>query len=215
MKKTFTFWPALILALASGWALADEISSGIYKLRTQPESQLDFRRVYIADDNGKISGFFDNPLTRPAENDLEGNLTCRFFLSGSTVDDGSIRLETWYPGELMSQFQTGASIVLREKSGAWVATVTGDLPNCDAPTVETGDVLTLDQPKSWKNIGYINKSISPLYSKPSEGSRTKAYLVRHDPVALLEGNTEWLHIIYIGHGSNLSRWLKRSDVTQR
>jgi hypothetical protein len=215
MKQTLRCLLAAALMLGSGLTFAGGISSGNYALRTLLGSQLDFRRVYMAEDDGKISGFFDNPFTRPANNDLGENLTCRFFFSGSTRGDGSIRLDTWYPDEQTGHIETGSPIVLREKSGAWMATVTGDLPNCDAPTIETGDFLTLDKPEPWKSIGYINKSRSLLYSGPNEGSRTKGYLVRSDPVALLQGNSEWLHITYIGHGSNLSRWLKRPDLTQR
>jgi hypothetical protein len=214
-RKTLMCLSASALMLTSGLAFSGEISSGSYTLRTLPGSQLDFRRVYMAEDDGKIFGFFDNPFTRPAKNDPDENLTCRFFFSGSALGDGSIRLDTWYPDEQTGHIETGAPIVLRERSGAWVATVTGALPNCDAPTIETDDFLTLDRPEPWKSIGFINKARSFLYSEPNEGSRTKAYLVRSDPAALLQGNIGWLHITYIGHGSNLSRWLKRSDFTQK
>jgi hypothetical protein len=215
MRKILRCLSAAALVLTSGLVLAGEINSGNYALRTLPGSQLDFRRVYIADNDGKVSGFFDNPFTRPATSVPDENPTCRFFFNGSTLGDGIIRLDTWYPDEQTGRIETGTSIVLREKSGEWVATVASDLPNCDAPTIETGDFLTLDKPEPWKSIGYINKAKTFLYSEPSEGSRTKAYLVQSDPVALLLSNGEWLHIKYIGHGSNLSRWLKRSDLTQR
>jgi hypothetical protein len=137
------------------------------------------------------------------------------FFNGSMLGDGSIRLDTWYPDGQTGNIETGSPIVLREKSGQWVATVTGDLPNCDAPTIESGDFLKLDAPRPWKSIGYINKSKTFLYSDPSDDSRTKAYLVRSDPVALVQSKGEWVEINYFGHRANLLRWLKRTDLTQR
>jgi hypothetical protein len=45
-----------------------------------PGTTLDGRKVYLAVDQGRVSGYFDNPFTTPAENDPDRDPTCRFLL---------------------------------------------------------------------------------------------------------------------------------------
>jgi hypothetical protein len=166
-------YAGIVMLFAFGPAFAGDAQSGVYALSSAPGTQLDFRKVYLAWDNDRVSGFFDNPFTRPAINDPNDDPTCRFFLSGEVTPRGDIRLDTWYPDSQSGNIETGAPIVLKRKQGAWEATVTGDLPNCDASTVSTGDLLTLKSSNPWRSFAFVNKPKTYLYSKPENGMRTK------------------------------------------
>ncbi|MGF6596744.1 hypothetical protein P3T23_001455 [Paraburkholderia sp. GAS448] len=208
-------YAAVVLMFACSHAIADDARSGIYTLRSVPGTQLDFRKVYLALDGIKASGFFDNPFTRPTANDPDADPTCRFFLSGEVTPQGEIRLDTWYPDRQSGKIETGAPIILKKKGEAWVATVSGDLPNCDAPTIDTGDFLTLKSSRPWRNFAFVNKSKTFLYSAPDDAERTKGYLVRFDAVAVLESDHEWLHVDYFRNDADVVRWVKGLDLTER
>lgn len=215
--KTFSKlkYAAVALIFACSHAIADGAQSGIYTLRSVPGTQLDFRKVYLASDGIKASGFFDNPFTRPAAGDPDADPTCRFFLSGEVTPQGDIRLDTWYPDRQSGKIETGEPIILKRKGRVWVAMVSGDLPNCDVPTIETGDSLMLTASKPWRSFAFVNKPKTFLYSEPDNVKRTKSYLLRFDVVALLGSHREWLKVDYFRNDADIARWVKSADLTGR
>ncbi|MEM5446684.1 MULTISPECIES: hypothetical protein [Paraburkholderia] len=215
VTRVKTIGMALIMLSAFNVARSEE-QSGAYTLRTVAGTQLDYRKLFLSFDGDRVSGFFDNPFTQPASNDPDANPTCRFFLTGKLSSAGEVKLDTWYPTERGKADETGASVALKKRSdGTWIATLSGALPNCDVPTIATGDFLKLDTPQPWRVINYVAVPKSILYSAPADSSRTKAYLVRLDPVAVLETRSSWSRIDYLGKGGGLVRWVKSSDLSVR
>lgn len=203
----------LIILSSFNVARCEELS-GVYALRSVAGTQLDYRKVFLSFDGDQVSGFFDNPFTQPASNDSDANPTCRFFLTGRLSSAGEVKLDTWYPSQPGKPDETGAPIVLkRGDDGKWTVGLSGSLPNCDVPTIETGDFLKLEAPRPWRSINYVTVVKSVLYAAPTDSSKTRAYLVRFDPVGMLDTHSNWSKIDYFGKDGDLVRWVKSSDLS--
>lgn len=102
--------------------------------------------------------------------------------------------------------------VAASAKGVWSVRVNGDLPNCDVPTISTGDSLTFSAARSWIGFASITSRRARLYSKPEDSAITKAYLVKDDVAAVLVRNGDWVQIDYFASGTDLVRWIKRADL---
>ena len=194
--------------LASGFASGEELRAGVYSLRTVAGADLDHRKVYVAVNGTEVSGFFDNPLTTPAANNPDRDPTCRFLLKGSRTAAGDLKFATSFAGE------RGASIDVKARGqGTWSVHVDGDLPNCEVPTVDSGDWLTLESERHWIGFARIASVRAPLLNAPRADARSKAYLVRNDVVAILERSGDWVKIDYFQRGGELLRWVRESDLS--
>jgi hypothetical protein len=207
------FWMSSIVAAtlmaagAGAAASADELRAGIYDLRTVPGTTLDGRKVYLAVDQGRVSGYFDNPFTTPAENDPDRDPTCRFLLEPARPQGGSIRFKTAFADEQGDPLQLTST-----GHGDWKVRVGGILPNCGIPTIDTGDTLHLSTEKPWLAFASVTARRAPLYTAASDDARGKAYLVRNDVVAVLERVGPWVRVDYFARGADLIRWMKRADL---
>lgn len=191
--------------------------SGIYALRTVADSRLDTRQVYLSVNQGRISGYFDNPFTQPASNVPGLDPSCRFFLRGVSRDANHFVLHSFYPDkDDGGKVETGGAITLRRVDSGWTLSVDGEFPNCDVATVSSGDRLTLNVAKpAWIRFGYVDVNKAPLYKGSAFSTKTSGYLIRYDPVALLEPETqsEWAHIDYLKvRLGDLVRWVRANDV---
>jgi hypothetical protein len=215
MKKvSIRMISAALIMLSSFNAARSEELSGVYALRSVAGTQLDYRKIFLSFDGGQVSGYFDNPFTQPVSNDSDANPTCRFFLTGKLSSANEMKLDTWYPSQSGKLDEGGAPIVLkRGDDGKWTVGFSGALPNCDVPTIATGDFLKLEAPRAWRSISYITVPRSILYSAPADDRKTRAYLVRFDPVSVLDTHSNWSKIDYFGKGGDLLRWVKSSDLS--
>lgn len=186
---------------------ADELRSGVYALRSIPGAQLDYRTLYLVVNNGNITGFFDNPSTAPAANNPDRDPTCRFLLRSTSVTRNEVDFATQFSGDRGEPISVAASA-----KGVWSVRVNGDLPNCDVPTISTGDSLTFSAARSWIGFASITSRRARLYSKPEDSAITKAYLVKDDVAAVLVRNGDWVQIDYFASGTDLVRWIKRADL---
>lgn len=197
----------LLIARAAG---AEELRSGVYALRTVPGADLDHRKVYIAVDKGQVTGYFDNPFTTPAENNPDRDPTCRFLFKGASAPDGKLQVTTFFAGKL------GASLALSPGNvGVWSVHVDGDLPNCEVPTLESGDSLTLESTRNWIGFASIASARATLFVGPADGARTKAYLVRDDVVAVLQKEDKWVQVDYFQRGKDVVRWVSTRDLARQ
>lgn len=196
------------LALSIGAAAqADELRSGVYALRSVPGTQLDYRKLYLAVDNGNVTGFFDNPFTAPAANNPDRDPTCRFLLKSTSVTPNQVDFATQFSGDRGQPISVSSSA-----KGVWSVHVRGDLPNCDVPTISTGDSLTISAARDWIGFAAVASRRTRLYLRPDDSSVTKAYLVKDDVVAVLARKDEWVQVDYFARGTDLIRWIKRSDL---
>ncbi|HDR9202010.1 TPA: hypothetical protein QDB48_003341 [Burkholderia vietnamiensis] len=176
-------------------------------MRSVPGTQLDYRKVYVAVDNGAVAGYFDNPFTAPAVNNPDRDPTCRFLLKGRGEKSGAIGLATYFAGE-----RGGRISISPGNRGVWNVRVDGDLPNCEVPTIESGDFLTFKSSRNWIDFATVASKRAPLYATAQESSRSKAYVVSGDVVAVLARQGNWVQIDYFARGSDVIRWVKRSDL---
>ncbi|OXJ26565.1 hypothetical protein CFB46_07030 [Burkholderia sp. HI2761] len=193
--------------MAAGCAGADELRAGVYELRSVPGTQLDYRKVYVAVDNGAVAGYFDNPFTAPAVNNPDRDPTCRFLLKGGAEKSGAVGLTTYFAGE-----RGGRISVSPGNRGVWNVRVDGDLPNCEVPTIESGDILTFKSSRNWIGFATVASKRAPLYATARDSSRSKAYVVSGDVVAVLARQGDWVQIDYFARGSDVIRWVKRGDL---
>ncbi|WP_109483370.1 hypothetical protein [Paraburkholderia sp. C35] len=188
-------------------ASADELRSGVYELRTVPGTQLDYRKVYLAVEKGEVQGFFDNPFTTPAANNPDRDPTCRFLLKSSDAKGETITFATWFDGE------KGGTISLAPgNQQSWSVKVNGDLPNCEVPTIESGDSLTFKTERNWIGFATIASKRAPLFSASQDAARTKGYLVKDDVVAVLARSGDWVQVDYFARGNDVVRWVRRGDL---
>lgn len=188
--------------------------SGIYRIqqRVADGVVLVQRTLYLAFDNDKVTGYYDNPYPRPVETDVDQ--TCRFFLSGKLTTPDTIELSAQHPDD---QFVAGVSLKLRP-DGAWTVTVNGVtgnrsyLPNCPVPSLLSGDVVKLGDTRPWRMVGYVSKPRAVLHTDATDSSATTAYLVNHDPVAIQSLQGDWLQVVYLARDHELVRWLRSADV---
>ncbi|MCM2481437.1 hypothetical protein [Burkholderia glumae] len=201
---------AVIAALAlsiSTAAQADQLRSGVYALRSVPGAQLDYRKLYLAVDNGHITGFFDNPSTAPAANHPDRDPTCRFLLKSTSVARNEVDFATQFGGA-----QGQPISVSSNAKGVWSVRVHGDLPNCDVPTISTGDALTFSAERAWIGFATVASQRARLYAKPEAPAATRAYLVKDDVAAVLARKGDWVRVDYFFRGTDLIRWIRRSDL---
>lgn len=207
---------AIAALLTFSYAFSADLQSGVFSLRSVPGAQLDFRKIYLVKRDGKVEGFFDNPFTQPTENNPDANPTCKFFLNGEFYTPGEIQLHAWYPeSDQAGDASAGASIFLTKSGDSWKVRIAGDLPNCDMPTVETGDFIKSDMVEPWQSIAYISKPKSYFYTRPHDTDRTRGYLVHSDAVAVIKYEGDWALVNYLRGDINLIRWMKRADLTER
>jgi len=200
-------WVVATSMLMPNWANADELHSGVYELRTVPGTQLDYRKVYLVVEKGEVQGFFDNPFTAPAANNPDRDPTCRFLLKSSDTKGNTITFSTYFADE------KGGKISLSPGSQqSWAVKVDGDLPNCEVPTIESGDSLTFKSERNWIGFAMIASKRAPLFSASQDSARTKGYLVKNDVVAVLARIGDWVQVDYFARGNDLVRWVKRSDL---
>jgi hypothetical protein len=208
VKRDFRL--GLVLAtglLIAGCAGAEELHSGVYELRTVPGTQLDYRKVYFAVDKGEVQGFFDNPFTAPAANNPDRDPTCRFLLKSNGAKGNTTTFGTWFADE------KGGKISLTPGTNeAWSVNVNGDLPNCEVPTIESGDFLKFKSERNWIGFAMIASKRASLFSASQDSARTKGYLVKDDVVAVLARSGDWVQIDYFARGNDLVRWVKGSDL---
>ncbi|MBN3723664.1 hypothetical protein [Burkholderia sp. Ac-20379] len=189
--------------------------AGIYDI--QPRSvygeMLAHRKLYLAFTGDDVTGFFDNPYPQPDDADVDN--TCRFFLSGKMTSGNRMDLVAT---EFDSSTPTSQIALTKQHDGTWRVAVDGprghaaDLPNCAVPSMVSGDVVKLADPRPWQIVGKIGTAKAPLYSEPSADKQTRAYLIESDPVAIQITQGEWTQIDYIGKHRELVRWARSSDL---
>ncbi|WP_198390133.1 hypothetical protein [Burkholderia ubonensis] len=207
MKRFLLGWAAAAALMVVGCAGADELRAGVYELRSVPGTQLDYRKVYVAVDKGAVTGYFDNPFTAPAVNNPDRDPTCRFLLKGEAEKGGAVGLATYFAGERGGRI----SVSLGDR-GVWNVRVDGDLPNCEVPTIESGDFLTFKASRNWIGFATVASKRAPLSMAAQDSARSKAYVVNGDVVAVLVRQGDRVQIDYFARGSDVVRWIKRSDL---
>ncbi len=145
--------------------------------------------------------------TTPAANAPDRDPTCRFLLKGTAGARG-VDFSTAFGGD------HGDSITIAPAAqGHWVVTAVGDrLPNCDVPTISTGDTLAFGEPRDWLDFTQVAVRRARLYSAPQAQAATRAYLVKGDVAAVLARSGDWVEIDYFARGATRVRWVRRADL---
>ncbi len=216
----------LALAAASISAHADTYSaqplkSGIYTIQSMSidGAVLKNRKIYLAFNKNVVTGYFNNPYPEEEGADTDGS--CRFSIFGKANTQSSIELRAI---DLADAPYNGSEFKLtRQSDDTWLVTFAErDLWKaavCEHPTLVSGDIIKLAVPRPWAFIGTISTPKEPLFSEPSVDQKTKAYLVKDDPVAILVlngksqiSNNGFQQIDYLGGAHELIRWVKDGPV---
>jgi len=211
MIKILSNFFIIISVFACGRVQAVGTPSGIYAISSTPDAKLDYRKIYLTTNGMSVNGFFDNPYTRPAVDHPDDDPTCHFFVSGEFHVD-EIKLDTWFPDKETGKLDSGSPIFLKKKEDKWIVSLGDDLPNCDIPTIDSGDSVSFATAKPWVGFAYINTSKAELYAEPNDANRTKGYLIHYDVVAVIKREGDWSSIEYLENGSKSVRWIKNKDI---
>ncbi|WP_182422388.1 hypothetical protein [Aureimonas sp. ME7] len=164
----------------------------------------------VVGDDGSVHGVF-------AERQI-GNGTpeapqfdCLFLLVGHVEGDRA-DVVTWFPGKaerIGGELHLGAepSLRLAENHGGCLMT-TGDMKG--APY----DLLLDERREDWIGAGLVAAERAILHPSPTNApGRSRPYLVRFDPVAVLAQRPGWIHVEYLEATDRpVTGWLREADV---
>lgn len=136
---------------------------------------------------------------------------CLFLLEGR-MEGGSARVVTWFPGDaerIGGELRLGVepSLRLEENHGGCLMT-TGDMRD------EPYDLLLDEERNDWIGAGLVTAERAVLRPEPVDApGRTRPYLVRFDPVAVLARQPGWVRVEYLeAADGRVTGWLREDDV---
>ncbi len=136
--------------------------------------------------------------------------TCIFMLSGQ-IEGSSAQIVTWTPGDkalIPGELVLGngeASITLRDNQAG--CEMAGD-DMVSAPW--TGSFIKTNP--SWIGVGMVAADRAILRPIPADSTRQGPYLIRFDPVVILERQMEWVKVGYLAGERTMKGWLRRSEL---
>ncbi|WP_243214770.1 MULTISPECIES: hypothetical protein [Methylobacterium] len=138
--------------------------------------------------------------------------SCLFLLRG-TVAGGRAKVETWFPGEPeripgdLVFTPDGASLTLAEDHGGCAMT-TGTMVG----TPYTLSRSTGGPSADWIGVGLVTARRTAFRPEPGPAPARAPYLVRFDPVAVLETRDAWVRVRYRGEKAPVIGWLPAADL---
>ena len=127
------------------------------------------------------------------------------------------KIETWFPADktrsdliagTLTPEQTGGTTSLRlelkaEHGGCW---------NVQHFADQGGAAFLLDVPGKWRAIRVIASSRAYFHGGPADGKKHKAYVVRGNPIKVLDYKTGWVYAEYSAEEKTTTGWFKESDL---
>ncbi|KQT86863.1 hypothetical protein ASG48_17670 [Aurantimonas sp. Leaf443] len=137
---------------------------------------------------------------------------CLFLLAGYLEGDRA-DVDTWLPGEVERiggelRLDAVPSLRLAENHGGCLMT-TGDMKD------EPYDLLLDELRDDWIDAGLVIAERTTLYPSPVDTPRrSRPYLVRFDPIAVLARRPGWIHVEYLeARDRPVTGWLPEADVS--
>lgn len=136
--------------------------------------------------------------------------SCLFLLRGSRVGDIA-QVATWVPGDVRSipgelRFTTdGATLKLAGAHGGCGMT-SGDMvarPYAVARGAEGAD---------WREVGMVAAKRSVFHREPGIPAPHAPFVVRFDPIVILDRRADWVRARYLGGAQPLTGWLRATDL---
>ncbi|WP_200927324.1 hypothetical protein [Methylobacterium sp. Leaf100] len=137
---------------------------------------------------------------------------CVFLLRGTLAGDRA-KVETWFPDEPeripgdLAFTPDGAALTLAEDHGGCSMT-TGTM-------VGTPYALSrraASAPDGWIGVGLVTAERTAFRPEPGPAPARAPYLVRLDPVAVLERRDAWVRVRYRGEKAPVIGWLPAADL---
>lgn len=185
--------------LVPGGAAAEPVArSGIYDSLT----------LAVAGD--AVAGVFSEQRGAPGSGGPQ--FSCLFLLRG-TLAGGRAKVETWFPGEPkripgeLAFTSDGATLILSEDHGGCSMTA--------GTMVETPYTLARSAegtPAGWIGVGLVTAKRTAFRPEPGTAPARAPYLVRFDPVAVLERRDAWVRVQYRGEKVPVIGWLPAANV---
>jgi len=136
--------------------------------------------------------------------------TCIFMLTGR-IEGTRARIVTWTPGDKASipgelvLDKSEASITLRDNQAGC------DTAGDDMVSAPWTGTLTKTDP-SWIGVAMVAADRAVLQPQPKNSVRRSPYLIRFDPVVILERHMEWVKVGYVTAERPVKGWLRRSEL---
>ena len=138
--------------------------------------------------------------------------SCIFLLRGTLAGDRAT-VETWYPNEperiagRLDFTLGGAALTLSENHGGCLMTTGSMVGTPYALSRNAGDAST-----EWAGVGLVTARRTAFRHEPGPAPARAPYLVRSDPVAVLERRDGWLRVRYRGEKAPVIGWLPAGDL---
>lgn len=183
--------PVMLSRIASGCLLALFLTGSLLAAETPSvglHSGIYEGLMLAVDPDGKIQGQF-------REEQGQGvTKTCSFFLVGQTAGAATIPIQTWqhdiFPGTL-SPTPTGVELAIP---------LGREHPGCDLvllPAISRGIEFSETRRTAWRQLAQITVPRAVLRAAPTEGQKSRPYVVQHDIVGVIDRRPNWLHVEYV------------------
>lgn len=188
---------AMLLALASPQAAAEPVSGR-------------YGALSLVVRGGTVAGLFASERGDTGAPDAV-TFSCLFLVAGR-IANGAASVTTWYPGDperiggTLRFTPDGAALQLAaEPPGCGMAV--GDMVR--EPYEERFDGGRPD----WLDLGFVTAERAVLASRPNATPpRGKPYLVRFDPVAVVEWRGGWARVEFLGGETRTTGWLRDGEI---
>lgn len=168
----------------------------------------DYGPLVLAVDGDRIAGAFSDALVGNGTPDAP-QFRCLFLIEGP-LDAGAGRIAARMPGE------PGSIAGRLETTPAGVRlTLDSNPPGCAAVAPLAGSGQNLARGASGAAIGgaLLTAARAVIQTGPAEDpARTRPWLVRWDPVAVLAVRGDWAEIEYAGGPAPVRGWLRAADL---
>jgi hypothetical protein len=195
----------LFLFLSAGQVWA-QVSSGDYEgllIGADPSSKI-------------ITGYYEN-FTGMDQASGKPLFSCIFYLRGTMEGDPPYKIETWFPGDKTRSHLIAGTLIPEQTDGTsslriGLKTEHGGCWNVQHFADKEGAVFSLDASGKWSAIRVISSAKAYFHSEPADAKKRKAYVVRGNPVRILESKPGWVNAEYSAEGKTTTGWLKEPDL---
>jgi hypothetical protein len=144
--------------------------------------------------------------------DAAPQFSCIFMLQGKLVGDRADIL-TWAPGDKdvihgnLVFTADGADVKLDQEPGGCGMT-SGDMVG------EPYRASKLSGAEGWLGVAMVSAKKAVFRSEPSAKPGRTPFVVRFDPVVVLERRGDWIRASYVGGEKPVTGWLNRSELDE-
>ncbi|MCP1547277.1 MULTISPECIES: hypothetical protein [Methylorubrum] len=188
---------AAVLALCGAAAAEPLPRSGVYDSMTLAVEGEAVSGVFVEERGGAGGG---------------ASFSCIFLLRGR-LSGLRAEVETWFPGEPerirgnLAFTPEGAALTLAEDHGGCPMT-TGSMTAKPYTLLREAD----EPAQGWRGVALVTARRARFRPEPGPAPERGAYLVRHDPVAILERRDGWVRALYRRGAKPITGWLPEADL---